>query len=132
MRKLALVLKICAPVFLLVAALHLALGLQADALLGAAVDAKVAAEPSLDSQNRFYGMAFALYGVVLAICATDLRRFEPVFTATMWVFFAAGVARIVSWTSHGAPAPAIIFLAATELTLPLLLLAWHARIKRSE
>ena len=66
------------PVFLLVAALHLAFGLNADALLGAHVNPETAAEPSLSSQNRFYGVAFAVYGPLLYICATDLQRYEPI------------------------------------------------------
>lgn len=129
MRALVLVLEIFAPVFLIVAALHLFLGLDADALLGAKVSAEVAAEPSLDSQNRFYGVAFALYGVVLYLCATDLQRFEPIFKSALWVFFLGGVARLLSWATHGAPAPLVITLAATELVIPPLLLAWHANVK---
>ena len=129
MRALAIVLKVFAPVFLIVAALHLLLGLNADALLGAKVSAEVAAEPFLNSQNRFYGVAFALYGVVLYLCATDLQRFEPIFKSAMWVFFLGGVARLVSWATHRAPAPLVIALAASELLIPPLLLTWHARAK---
>ncbi|MDB5977035.1 MAG: hypothetical protein JWR07_3795 [Nevskia sp.] len=131
MRALVLVLEVVAPVFLIVAALHLLLGLNADALLGAKVSAEVAAEPSLDSQNRFYGVAFALYGVVLYICATDLRRFEPIFKAAMWVFFLGGIARLVSCAIYGAPALPVIALTVIELVVSPILLAWHARIKNN-
>ncbi len=131
MRTLVLVLKALAPIFFGVSALHLVLGLNADALLGAKVSPEVAMEPSLNSQNRFYGVAFAVYGVVLYICATDLRRYEPIFKAAMWVFFLGGVARLVSWSTHGAPAPLVIALAASELLVPPALLIWHGKVKDS-
>jgi Domain of unknown function (DUF4345) len=127
MQRLALLLRILAPVFFLIAALHLALGMNADALLGATVSAATAAEPSLSSQNRFYGVAFALYGAVLYLCSKDLRTYAVFFKAAMWVFLLAGVARLVAWVQHGAPAPAVIALLAVELVVPPVLLAWHAR-----
>ena len=57
MKTLELVLKLCAPVFLLVGVLHLAIGVEADVLLGAKLPAAALADPALDSQNRFYGVA---------------------------------------------------------------------------
>ena len=129
MRLLTLVLKCFAPVFVLVALLHLVFGLNAEVLLGAAVPVQILAEPTLNSQNRFYGVAFALYGVVLYLCAQDLRRYEAFFKAAVWVFFLGGVARLVSWATHGAPAPLVIVLAASELLIPPLLLIWYAKVK---
>ena len=129
MRLLALVLKCFAPVFILVALLHLMLGLKADVLLGAVVPTQVLAEASLDSQNRFYGAVFALYGVVLYLCARDLRRYESFFKAAVWVLFLGGLARLVSWSTHGAPAPLVVMLAASELLIPPLLLIWYAKVK---
>ena len=55
-------LRVVAPIFILVGALHLFLGLRADVLLGARLPPEVIADPALDSQNRFYGTSFALYG----------------------------------------------------------------------
>jgi hypothetical protein len=63
MRVLAIVLKISAPVFILVSILHLTLGVGADVLLGANLSPAALADPALDSQNRFYGVAFSVYGV---------------------------------------------------------------------
>jgi hypothetical protein len=53
MINIATFLKIIAPVPILVGALHLILGLNADVLLGARLPALVIADPTLDSQNRF-------------------------------------------------------------------------------
>jgi Domain of unknown function (DUF4345) len=129
MRLLSLVLKCFAPTFIVVAFLHLVFGLNADAMLGANVSAEAVAEPSLNSQNRFYGVAFALYGIVLYLSAQDLRRYELFFKAAVWVFFFGGIARLVSWATHGAPAPVVIALGASELLIPPLLLLWYAKVR---
>ncbi len=127
MHGLALTLKLISPVFIVVAALHLIFGFQADAMLGAHVSPETALEPSLNSQNRFYGVAFAFYGVALYLCAGDIRRYEPILKALLYVFFLAGVARVISWATHGAPAPLVMLLLATELLLPPALLVWLGR-----
>jgi Domain of unknown function (DUF4345) len=129
MRGFALTLKLISPVFILVAALHLIFGLQADAMLGGHVTFETALEPSLNSQNRFYGVAFAFYGVAMYLCAGDIRRYEPILKALLCVFFLAGVARVVSWVTHGAPALLVMLLMATELLLPPALLIWLGRSK---
>ena len=43
----------------------------------------------------------------------------------MWVFFAAGMARLVAWAQYGAPAPFVVALLASELVVPVALLAWY-------
>jgi hypothetical protein len=129
MRTFAITLKLLALVFPVVAALHLVLGLNAEALLGATVAKEVVEEPSLSSQNRFYGVAFSLYGAVLYLCATDLPRFEPVLKAALVVFFIAGAARLVPWVAIGAPAPMVVALMASELLLPPALWLWYVKLR---
>lgn len=121
-------LKVVSLVFFVVAGVHLVFGLGADQMLGAHLFSEAIAEPSLDSQNRFYGVAFAFYGVALFICATDLKRYRPILVAALTVFFLAGCARLVSWWLRGAPAPMVIGLLATELILPPLLYVWLKKI----
>ena len=123
MRSLALVLKLLAPVFFIVGALHLVLGLGADVLLGAKVSAEAMTDPALDSQNRFYAVAFTLYGVLLFLCSTDIPKYAAVLRCVLWVFFAAGLARFVSIALHGSPPPMIWLLLVAEV-LPPPLLAW--------
>jgi hypothetical protein len=130
MRTLALFLKVCAPVFVLVGALHVLLGLGADALLGAQVPRQALADPGLDSQNRFYGTAFMLYGVLLWLCSTDLARYATVLRCALWVFFASGLARLVSILVYGAPPPLIGVLLLSELLGPPLMLWWLARVQQ--
>ena len=129
MRSLAVVLKVVAPLILAVGALHLALGLRADALLGARVPAEAMADPGLDSQNRFYGVSFTLYGVLLLLCATDIPRYATVLRCVLWTFFAAGVARVVSIAIHGLPPPLIIALLMAEVIPPPLLTSWLSRVE---
>src|SRR5262249_25009482 len=100
---LAVVLTVVAPLILLVGALHLVLGVGADVLLGRKLPAETLADPALNSQNRFYGVAFALYGVLLYLCAIDLPKYAIVLRCVLWVFFAGGVARLVSIVTHGVP-----------------------------
>ncbi len=131
MQALALVLRLSAPVFLLVGALHLVLGTGADVLLGAKLAADTVADPALDSQNRFYGVAFTLYGVLFLVCASNIPKYATVLRCVLWVFFAAGVARLVSVAIHGLPPPLILVLLASELVLPPVLAWWLGRVTQS-
>ena len=131
MRAFILFLRLVAPVFLVVGALHLSLGLQADALLGAHVPPEALADAALDSQNRFHGVAFTLYGVLLFLCATNVLKYVTVLRCVFWVFFVAGVARLVSIATHGTPPPLVLALLTSELLAPLLLLWWLSRITRA-
>ena len=107
---LATILKLMAPLFCLVGVLHLVFGVGADVMLGAQLPPDAVADPVLDSQNRFYGVAFTLYGVLLHLCATDLARYAPVLRALLWVFFAAGLARLVSIALVGLPSILVLLL----------------------
>jgi hypothetical protein len=127
MSALATFLRILAPFCILVGALHLVLGLHADVLLGAKIPVDVIADPTLDSQNRFYGTAFTIYGALLWFCASDLGKYAPVLRRLLAVFFAGGLARIVSVAVRGAPTPTVLGLMAIELLVPLAIFAWLSR-----
>lgn len=77
MRTFLTVLRLFGGLIFAVGALHLAMGLHADALLGAAIPPAVFDEPTLDSQNRFFGVSFTLYGALLILSASDLHRYAP-------------------------------------------------------
>jgi hypothetical protein len=127
MSNIATFLKVVASVPILVGILHLVLGLQADVLLGARLPASVIADPALDSQNRFYGVAFMLYGVVLFVGGSDLERYLPMVRAALWIFLAAGLARLVSMLLYGLPPPLVMMLLLVEVVATPLLLMWLAR-----
>jgi len=126
--SLASFLKLVSPVFGIVGALHLALGVGADVLLGARLPSEALSDAALDSQNRFYGVAFVVYGVLLYLCATDLRKYATVLRCVLWVFFAAGLARLVSVGTHGIPPPSVLVLLATEIVVPPLLHLWLSKV----
>ena len=128
MKSFATVLRLLSLALIVVSLLHLVLGLGADALLGANIPAQVLADATLDSQNRFYGVAFALYAVVLFLCAGDLARFAPILRALLMLFFLSGLARGVSWVVHGAPAPAVIGLGVIEVVAPVALWLWFSHL----
>ncbi len=128
MRTFSLVLKLGAPVFIVVGALHLVLGVGADVLLGAKLPADALSDPALDSQNRFYGVVFTLYGVLLFLCATDIPKYVTVLRCVLWVFFAGGLARLVSVAIHGMPPPLVLMLLVSELVIPPLLAWWLSKV----
>lgn len=109
--------------------LHVVFGLGADQMIGAHVSAQSMADPGLDSQNRFYGAAFGLYGVLLLVTSSDIPRYGLIIRCVLWVFFIAGLARFVSVGMFGWPPVAIGALFALELLLPPVLLVWLRRVE---
>ena len=122
MHAISTFLKLVAPIFWIVGAFHLIFGLSADVMLGANISATTITDPGLDSQNRFYGVAFTLYGTLLFICASDLAKYRSVVMCLLWTFFAAGLARLVSIATFGMPPPPILALLAIELIAPPLVI----------
>ncbi len=122
-----LFLRVLAVAIVLAGCAHAALGLGADALLGAVVSRETRANASLDSQNRFYGTAFVLHGVALWLYSGDMARYATLFRALLAVTFLGGLARIGSAMAFGWPAPVIVGLAASELLLPPALWWWSTR-----
>ena len=115
---LTLVLKILAPGFVIAGMTHVVLGLGADVALGAHITPETLVDASLDSQNRFYGACFTLYGILLWVCADDPVRYRPVLRATIACFFFGGLVRLVSIALHGWPSSLVWGLALSELILP--------------
>lgn len=130
MKTFAAFLRVIAAAFLLVGALHVVLGLNADAMLGAQIPAAVIADPGLDSQNRFFGASFALYGVLVWFCASNPTKYAAVLRCVVWAVFAGGLARLVSIALHGMPPPFILQLLLSELIAPPLVLWWFSHAQR--
>jgi Domain of unknown function (DUF4345) len=130
MKVLAKFLKWIAPIFWLVGAMHLIFGVSAEVMLGAKLPPEVLADPALDSQNRFYGVAFTLYGTLLFICASNLEKYRTIVLCVLWTFFAAGLARFVSITKFGVPPPLILALLAIEFIAPPLVIYWLSKATR--
>lgn len=126
----ASLLKLFGLVCMLVGALHVFLGLQAEQLLGAGLSEATIANASLDSQNRFYGAAFILFGLVAWVSATDLRKYALIFRLQMAAFFLGGIARLISILLHGLPSLPIQLLTVSELLIPPIFIWWHFTSRR--
>ena len=124
MRVFVFLLRVSAIGFAAAGSLHLALGAGADVLLGAVLSEATLSDPVLDSQNRFYGVAFTVYAALFWLGAEDIQRYGPVLRAAFAVFFMAGLARVVSIVTHGLPSSLVIVLLAVEILLPFVLWLW--------
>lgn len=124
---LILILRVLAVSILVAGGTHLLLGVNAETLLGAKLPIDALTEPSLDSQNRFYGTSYCLYGILIWTCTRDMPRYRVVFQLLLAMTFVAGLTRIFSIIVNGWPAPAILALSAIELILPPLLFIWEQR-----
>lgn len=127
MQWFVLVLRVVGPILIGVGCLHLIMGLGADVLLGANVPSPVMADPVLDSQNRFYGVAFTLYGALLLLCSIDIRKYRVILQCVFWAFFAAGMSRLVSLVIYGLPTTSVFLLFAFEVLWPPMMVMWLGR-----
>ena len=112
-------LRLTSCVYFLVGATHLSLGVGADSLIGADLDAATMTNATLDSQSRFYGTAFGVSGFLLWTAASKIRSSKTIILCVMLSLFAGGIARLVSIAFHGLPAPFVLFLLITEFLVPI-------------
>lgn len=118
------VLRITGIGIICVAFIHLLLGPQAELLLGAAMSGESVMDPTVDSQNRFYGVAFALFGCIFLLGSTDVTGYQKIITLAFVVFFAAGLSRLVSVALTDWPAQTVMLLTAVELIVPPAMIIW--------
>ena len=115
---------------ILIALTHVVLGPNADVLLGSNISMPSLTDPTVDSQNRFYGAAFGLYGVLLIVCSSDLDKYRSILLWTMIVFFAAGLARLVSVSLVGWPPTIVVLLLLIEVFVPPMIVWWFWKLGR--
>ncbi|MFK8021831.1 MAG: DUF4345 domain-containing protein [Pseudomonadales bacterium] len=84
-------------------------------------------DPGLDSQNRFYGATFTLYGVLLIVISSNLNQYSTILRCLLWVFLGAGAVRFISVSLYGWPPFLISLLFALELLVPIAMLFWFSR-----
>ncbi len=104
---------ICAAI----GAIHIAFG-------PGSIPGGVVTNATMDSEDRFYATLFVGFGLALIWCARDLDGRAGVFKALLAVFFAGGLARIVSLIAVGPPGALFLFLGSLELILPPLFWWW--------
>ena len=95
----------------------------------AAIPGAIPVNPTMDSEDRFFATLFLGFGAAHAWAAQDLWARRRVVLVLQAVFFAGGLARIVSWGSVGPPEPLFVFLGSLELLIPPLV--WTALRKQA-
>lgn len=108
----------------LIALGHVILGPYSEVLLGSNISQASMFDPTVDSQNRFYGAAFSLFGVLLILCSRQVLQDKKILYCVFWVFFAGGIARLVSISAVGSPPLLVNTLTGIELVAPLALIVW--------
>ena len=128
MRAYQITLRVVSCLIVVVALIHITLGVGGEWLLGAQLSAASVLDPNLDSQNRFYGAAFVLFAAMFWYASGDVRRHQRVIEISLGVFFLAGLARIVSILVIGWPTVEILVLTGIELLGPPLMFFWLTRL----
>ena len=85
--------------------------------------------PSIDSQEHFYGVIFAGYGLAYIRAARQDPIQAPLIRFLATLMMVGGIGRIISWIDQGKPHAMWIGLGAVEFVVPALffwLLAIHA------
>ena len=121
-------LKVLAVAIFGISALHILVGVASETLLGSGISATSILDPNLDSQNRFYGAAFALFGVVWWLASANVNGYQHLLRASFLVFFLGGVARVISVVVVGWPTLPVIGLTVIELVLPWVMILWLKRV----
>ena len=81
----------------------------------------VVTNATMDSEDRFYATLFLGFGLATIWCTHNLETRERPLLALLAVFFAGGIARIISLMAVGSPGPIFLALGTLELILPPLL-----------
>jgi Domain of unknown function (DUF4345) len=101
---------------------HAFVGVRGDWIIGLVPPDTI--DASLDSQNRFYGAAFLLHGVLLIYCARDVIRFENILRILFAVMFFAGCVRGLAVLANGWPTLMVSALGLSEILLPPIAWFW--------
>jgi hypothetical protein len=75
----------------------------------------------VDSEMRFYAVLWAAFGFVMIRVSQSLPRRIVLAQATLGVFFAGGLGRVISTITLGPPHPLFQVLMWIELIAPLIL-----------
>lgn len=86
------------------------------------------ANPSIESELRYYGAFYAAYGVAALSVAPRADNDATAVRGLAGALFGAGLARALAWRAAGKPHPAQRALLAIELAAPPVLVVWQARL----
>jgi hypothetical protein len=86
------------------------------------------ANPSVESELRFYGAFYSAYGLALLRVAPRADKDTTTVRALVGALFVAGLARAGGWVDVGRPHRFQEGLLVIELAAPPLIVAWQARL----
>jgi uncharacterized protein DUF4345 len=86
------------------------------------------ANPSVESELRFYAAFYVVYGLVALRVAPRADRDTTTVRALAGALFLAGLARAGGWLTVGRPHGLQLALLAVELAAPPPIVAWQARL----
>jgi hypothetical protein len=86
------------------------------------------ANPTVESELRFYAAFYVAYGVVALRVAPRAERETLTVRALAGALFFAGLARACGWLAIGKPHGVQRGLLVIELAAPPLITAWQARV----
>jgi Domain of unknown function (DUF4345) len=107
-----------------------AAGLHTVALGARSLPAQRLANPTVESELRFYAAFYVAYGLAALRVAPSADRDAGAVRALAGALFLAGLARAGGWLAVGQPHPGQRALLAVELALPPAMVAWQARLAR--
>jgi hypothetical protein len=86
------------------------------------------ANPSVESELRFYAAFYVAYGFAVLRAAPRADRDSATVRALAAALLLAGLGRAAGWLAVGRPDRLQVVLLAIELGAPLPLVAWQARV----
>lgn len=92
---------------------------------GLELPSAVAADPTLNSQVRFWGAVWFGWGLLLWWVAGDPRERGQPLRILMATLFLSGLARLPAMFLYGMPASPLIAATTIELVAPMAFMAWH-------
>jgi hypothetical protein len=81
-------------------------------LVGMELSAPGFSDPILDSQVRFLGTVWFGYGVLMCVCARDLKKYAGLLRTALLLVFLGGIARLASIAVVGMPDAGAALVAA--------------------
>ena len=89
------------------------------------------AAPNVESELRYYSAWYVGAGLVLFWLSRHVREHPAVLRGFCAILFLGGCSRLLAARATDWPSTSLVVLMTLELTLPVILLAWHARASRS-
>jgi hypothetical protein len=106
---------------IIIALLHIVIG-------PSSIPGSVPVNPTMDSEDRFYAVLFAAYGVALLWCIRGIEKKSRTVHFLSATFFAGGVARLISIAAVGPPNEFFLAMTVLELLIPVYMSVAQRRI----